>query len=155
MESETDPLRKEKDEFNRPDAGRSGVGGDTETEPFPANDPDLGGGRGTLKPPMEDPLEEPTIKPVDENLGTPTDDKTFGGEPAPSAISPRRDTVVARTSSLSEVIAPKRLASRSLPSTARTVSSNNLASKIEGQKKENQKPLRWISAPQPTGHVSL
>lgn len=150
-----------KDMFDRPGAdetGRnSGVGTETEKDPFPVDDLNLGRDRDTQKPPMEDPLDGKAIEPVDGSPGTPTDDKTFidGDKPAPSAISPRRNTVIARTSSLTEVIAPKRLASRSLPSTARIVSSDKVAGKIEGQKKENQKPLRWISAPQPIGHVSL
>jgi hypothetical protein len=150
-----------KDMFDRPAADEtgsgSGVGTEPEKDPFPVDDLDLGRDRGTQKPPMDDPLDGTTIDPVDEKPVTPTDDKTFidGGTPTPSETSRRRDTVIARTSSLSEVIAPKRLASRSLPSLHRSVSNSNVAGKVDGRKSNTQQPLRWISAPLPTGHVSL
>ena len=152
-----DPVDKNRtDMFDRPAGGARrapGAGTETEKDPFPEDDGlDFGGDRKNLKPPMEDPLDGTTIDPIDDSLGTPTDDKTFfNGGSNPNETSRGRDTVIAGTSSLSEVIAPKRLASRSLPSTTRTASS----SKVDGQKGSNQPPLRWISAPLPTGHVSL
>jgi hypothetical protein len=162
LDPDLDPLddTNKKDMFDRPagGTGRTGTGTETEKDPFPADDGvDFGRDRDTQKPPMEDPLEGTTIEPVDENLGTPKDDKTFfdGGTSTPSETSRGRDSVIARTSSLSEVIAPKRLASRSLPSTTRSVSNSKVAGEVDGQKKDQQKPLRWISAPLPTGHVSL
>lgn len=155
-----DPVRK--DMFDRPAGGGTGsnpgAGTETEQDLFPADDGlEFGRDRNSQKPPMEDPLDGTTIDPVDENPGTPVDDKTFidGGKSNPNQTSRRRDTVIARTSSLSEVIAPKRLASRSVPSTHRTVSNSEVAGKIDGQKTSNQQPLRWISAPLPAGHVSL
>lgn len=162
-ELETDPLddSKRKDMFDRPASGAgldSGAGTATEKDAFPADDGlEFGRNRDTQKPPMTDPIDGTTIEPVDKHLGTPADDKTFieGGKANPNETSRRRDTVIAGTSSLSEVIAPKRLASRSLPSTHRTVSNSKVAGKADGQKSDNQQPLRWISAPLPTGHVSL
>lgn len=113
--------------------------------------------RGSRKPAVDDPLDGTAIDPIEKPTDTPTDDKTFIGEPKadPNTTSRQRNTVLARTSSLSEVIASKRLASRSLPSTTRNVSSSQVAGKADGQKGKNQAPLRWISAPLPTGHVSL
>lgn len=156
-----DPLddTNKKDMFDRPagGTGRTGVDTDTEKDPFPADDGlNFGRDRDTQKPPMEDPLDGTTIDPVDENPATPKDDKTFiDGTTTPSETSRGRDTVIARTSALSEVIAPKRLASRSLPSTSRSVSSSKVAGKVDSQKKVQQKSLRWISAPLPNGHASL
>ncbi len=150
-----DPLRK--DRFTRPAGGGSGTDTDTEKDLFPVDDLEFGRDRLNNKPPMDDPLDGTSIDPIDETLGTPTDEKTFfeGGKSNPNEVSRRRDTVIARTSSLSEVIAPKRLASRSLPSTIRTVSDSKVAGKIDGRKADTQQPLRWISAPLPAGHVSL
>ena len=151
--------------FDRPASGAvldsgagTGTGTATEKDAFPADDGlEFGRNRETQKPPMTDPINGTTIEPVDKNLGTPADDKTFieGGKANPNETSRRRDTVIAGTSSLSEVIAPKRLASRSLTLTHRTGSNSKVAGKTDGQKSNNQRPLRWISAPLPTGHVSL
>jgi len=161
--SDPDPLDdpNRKDPFERTPSGgagrSSGVGTETEKDLFPVDDPRSGLDRNMQKPTMDDPLDGTAIDPIEKTIDTPTDDKTFIGEPKsnPNETSRRRDTVIAGISSLSEVIAPKRLASRSLPSTTRTVSNSKVAGKADGQKSNNQPPLRWISAPLPTGHVSL
>ena len=162
LNPDLDPVDKNRtDMFDRPAGGARrtpGVGTETEKDPFPADDGmNFDRERDSLKPPMEDPLDGTTIDPADNQLGTPSDEKTFfnGGQSNPNEVSRGRDTVIAGTSSLSEVIAPKRLASRSLPSTTRAVSNGKVAGKADGQKSNNQPPLRWISAPLPTGHVSL
>ena len=143
--------------FDVPADRETGASSDTEKNSFPEDNLNLGGDRGANKPPMTNPVDDTTTAPTDKDPGTPADDKTFlnGGNANPNEASNGRDTVLARTSSLNEVIAPKRLASRSLPSTHRTVSNSKVAGKAEGQKSNSQQPLRWISAPLPTGHVSL
>ena len=161
LDSDLDPVDSlnRKDMFDRPDggAGQSPGASEADKDLFPEDDLDFGRDRNSQKPPMEDPLDGTTIDPIDENPGTPADNKTFldNSDSNPSETSRPRQTVIARTSSLSEVIAPKRLASRSLPSTTQTVSNSKVASKTDGQKTGNPQPLRWISAPLPTGHVSL
>lgn len=127
----------------------SGTGSGTESEQFPAFDLD----RNSKKPPMTDPLDGTIIEPVEGTPGIPSDDKTFIDEKTSTPVDTTlrlRNTVLARTSSLSEVIAPKRLASQSLPATHRMLPTGNVA-----DKSDVQPPLRWISAPLPTGHVSL
>ena len=112
------------------------------------------------KPAMPEMLEENEIEPVEADEadpGIPADGKTFLDDvPKSDNTTFRgRDAIVARTSSLSEVITPKRLASRSLPSIYRPVSQSTLADKSDNSKSESPRPLRWISAPLSDGHVQL
>ncbi|MDA1231638.1 MAG: hypothetical protein O2856_12765 [Planctomycetota bacterium] len=140
------------DLFKRSGTGSgSGTDSGTALEPFPEN-PDFDLNHKSEKPPMADPQDGTVIEPIDDTTGTPTDEKTFIDEnkSTPADSARLRRTILARTSSLSEVIAPKRMASRSLPATHRPLSNSNVAGKSEPQP-----PLRWISAPLPAGHVSL
>ncbi|MEJ7592729.1 MAG: hypothetical protein WKF77_14360 [Planctomycetaceae bacterium] len=113
--------------------------------------------RTNQKPPMADPLDGKTLDPVDSNPGIPVDEKTFFEDTSKpdNSASRGRDAVVARTGSLREVIAPKRLASRSLPASHRPASGSQLADKSNKTKADAPRPLRWISAPLAEGHVQL
>ena len=106
---------------------------------------------------MTDPLNGETPNPDETEPGKQVDQKTFFEEekkPSDTATL-RRESVIARTSSLSEVIAPKRLASRSLPASQRSGSGSKLADKSHNTKSDSPRPLRWISAPLAEGHVQL
>jgi hypothetical protein len=109
------------------------------------------------KPPMSEPLDEKDIDPVEPELGSPVDEKTFYEEKLnpDNTTSRPRDAVIARSSSLSEVIAPKRLASRSLPSGQRAAARSTLADKSSKTQSDAPRPVRWISAPLADGHVQL
>jgi hypothetical protein len=152
-----DPL----DNFNSPSSGTrdrsdSGTGSGRGSDMFDETlDPPVE--RSNQKPPMADPLEGKELDPVEADPGIRVDEKTFYDDTAePGNTTLRgRDAVIARTSSLSEVIAPKRLASRSLPSVHRPVSQSSLADKSNNPKSEAPRPLRWISAPLADGHVQL
>ena len=151
-----DPVdaRDRTDLFGRPKSGTDGGSGSGTFEED-KSDPALD--RSLRKPPTTDPLDEKTLDPVETDPGKPVDDKTFlddTSEPDNSA-SLRRDSVIARTSSLSEVIAPKRLASRSLPASHRPASVSKLAGNSDNSKSDSPRPLRWISAPLAEGHVQL
>lgn len=151
-----DPVapRDRTDIFGRPNEG---AGSDTGSGTFQENKPDPALDRTLEKPPMTDPLDGKSLDPVDSNPGNPVDEKTFYEETTkPSNSASRgRDVVIARTSSLSEVIAPKRLASRPLPASQRSTSSSKLADKSHNTKSDSSRPLRWISAPLADGHVQL
>jgi len=113
--------------------------------------------RTNQKPPMTDPLDGKTLDPVEADPGMPVDEKTFfedTSKPVDSA-SLRRESVIARTSSLSEVLAPKRLASRSLPVSQHSVSGSKLVDKSSKTISDSPRTLRWISAPPAVGHVQL
>jgi hypothetical protein len=113
--------------------------------------------RTNQKPPMSDPLNEEELDPIKPELGNPVDEKTFFDDTSTPDNTTYRgsNAVMARTSSLSEVIAPKRLASRSLPASLRPVSSSALADKSNNPKSDSPRPIRWISAPLADGHVQL
>lgn len=160
-----DPLNDRTDQFRSP---RSGTGTDTGsgtgTNMFEdAVDPALE--RTNQKPPMTDPLDGKALDPVDSNSdppadsspGAPVDEKTFFEDTSKpdNSASRGRDAVIARTGSLSEVIAPKRLASRSLPASHRSASGSQLADKSNKTEADAPRPLRWISAPLADGHVQL
>ena len=114
--------------------------------------------RTNQKPPMADPFEVNPVDPIDNSdPGKPVDQKTFfedTNKPDNTATL-RLESAIARTSSLSEVIAPKRLASRSLPASQRSASGSKLADKSHNTKSDSPRPLRWISAPLAEGHVQL
>ena len=145
-----------KDQFRSPgsdtDTGSdSGAGTGTGTKMFDDTvDPALD--RTNQKPPMTDPLD-----PVETDPGKAVDEKTFFEDPSKPANSASRgrDAVITRTGSLSEVIAPKRLASRSLPVSHRSAATSKLADKSSNTKSDSPQPLRWISAPLADGHVQL
>lgn len=144
-----------KDMFGRPKAGTDGgTGFGSGSDTFEA-DPVQDG--SALKPPMTDPLDGKPLDPVDSDPGTSVDEKTFfdGTTKPDTSVDRGRDAVIARTSSLSEVIAPKRLASRTFLASKRSVSGSKLADKSQNTKSDSQRPLRWISAPLADGHVQL
>ena len=151
-----------KDLFGRPQEGTdggtgsgSGAGTFEENKPDPALDPALD--RTLQKPPMADPLDGKTLDPVESNPGTAVDETTFYEESSKPAdrASVGRDAVIARTSSLSEVIAPKRLASRTLAASRRSAPGSKLADTSHNTKSDSPRPLRWISAPLADGHLQL
>ena len=113
--------------------------------------------RTNQKPPMTDPLDGKALDPVETDPGKAVDEKTFFEDPSKPANSASRgrDAVITRTGSLSEVIAPKRLASRSLPVSHRSAATSKLADKSSNTKSDSPQPLRWISAPLADGHVQL
>ena len=154
-----DPIdsRDRTDLFGRPKAGTEGAGSGSGSGTFEEDKTDPVLDRSLQKPPMADPLDGKTLDPVESSPGTPVDGKTFledTSKPANSA-SRGRDVVIARTGSLSEVIAPKRLASRSLPASQRSASAGKLANQSNNTKSDSPRPLRWISAPLADGHVQL
>ena len=106
---------------------------------------------------MIDPLDGKTLDPIESSPVTPVDEKTFIEDtPKPeNSVSRGRDAVIARTGSLSEVVAPKRLVSRSLPATKQAASSSKLVDKARNTKSNSTGPIRWISAPLADGHVQL
>ncbi len=148
------------DRFSRPKAGTggdSGSGSDTDPGMFNIDGVDPATERTNQKPPVTDPQDGTTPNPDETEPGKQVDEKTFykdSTEPD-NAASLRRESVIARTSSLSEVIAPKRLASRSLPASQRSASGSKLADKSHNTKSDSPRPLRWISAPLAEGHVQL
>ena len=158
-----DPVneRDRSDLFRSP---RTGTEGDTDSSsrsgvdsPMFNDGVDPATERTNQKPPMIEPQDEKTLDPVESDPGKPTDEKTFFEDTSKpdNSASRGRNSVLARTSSLSEVIAPKRLASRSLPASHRSVSSSKLADKSDNTTSDAPRALRWISAPLPEGHVSL
>lgn len=157
-----DPVesRDRTDMFDRPKAGTgSGSGSGSTADPPMFNDSvDPATERTNQKPPMTDPLDG---KPVDQienpDPGKPVDEKTFFDDATrpDNTAALLRESVIARTGSLSEVLAPKRLASRSLPANLRATSGSKLADKSNNTKSDSPRPLRWISAPLAEGHVQL
>ena len=113
--------------------------------------------RTNQKPPMTDPQDGKALEPVETDPGKAVDEKKFFEDPSKPANSASRgrDAVITRTGSLSEVIAPKRLASRSLPVSHRSAATSKLADKSNNTKSDSPQPLRWISAPLAEGHVQL
>ena len=156
-EPEDSPNRK--DIFGRP---KDGTGAGSGSGTFEADPVENG---SVQKPLMTDPQDGKTLDPVETDPGKagetdpgkPVDEKTFFEETSKPANSASRghDSVLARTGSLSEVIAPKRLASRSLPVSHRSAATSKLADKSDNTKSDSPRPLRWISAPLADGHVQL
>ena len=154
------PVDESGDIFRRSKEGTGrDTGSDSTTDPgmFKDDGVDPATERSNLKPEVQDPLDGTTPNPDETLPGKPVDEKTFFDEnkkPADTA-SLRRESLIARKSSLSEVIAPKRLASRSLPASQRSASGSKLADKSNNTKSDSPRPLRWISAPLAEGHVQL
>lgn len=150
--------RDRTDMFGRPKTDiDSGTGSGSGAGTFEENKTDPALDRTLEKPAMPDPLDGKTLDPVDSEPGTPVDEKTFFKDSAKpdNSASRGRDLVLSRASSLSEVIASKRLASRSLPASQRSASASRLVQKSNSTKSDSARPLRWISAPLADGHVQL
>ena len=114
--------REPPDSFDSPNPGTrgrfdSGTGSGRESDMFDGT-VDPGVERSNQKPPMPETLEEKEPEPAEADPGIQVDEKTFFDDlPKSDNTTFRgRGGVLARKSSLSEVIAPKRLASRALPS---------------------------------------
>ncbi|MFO0974921.1 MAG: hypothetical protein U0996_00915 [Planctomycetaceae bacterium] len=120
-----DPVQPEKDDFRG------------------ADDPN--GQPGEMfqnKPPMP---ELKDLPPANEN--EPAKEDSF--LPAePQAGVPGRSVIAEQSSRMDEVIQPRRLASRSVPS-RRSVTT------VAGSKQDTAVPVRWISLPAPEGNVRL
>ena len=137
---------------------RSAPAGGADSEPFGAD-------QIQKKPPMDEPggdlpAVNPAVDPATPDSGT-TD--TLNGstfledEKAVPADQTRRDQPVSltkRTSGLNEVIAPKRLASRSLPAPA-VREKTSFAGKGNSDKAGPRPTVRWISIPLPEGNAQL
>lgn len=157
----TDPLLEDPDQIDQFRSPGTGTGTGTETAPksnpgFFDETPTEN--RLNQKPAIPDPLKDELLQPADPEPAKPLDEKTFfdGGTFEPDNSAARtREAVLARTSSLSEVITPKRLASRSMPSAVKTTSSSKLANTVNNDKSGVKPPMRWISAPLPEGNVRL
>ena len=153
--------RDRTDQFRSPRSGtdtRSDSGTGSGTGPKMFDDTvDPAQERTNQKPPMTDPLGEKTLDPVEVDPGKPIDEKTFFEDTSKpdNSASIRLESVIARTSSLSEVIVPKRLASRSLPASRYPVSNNQMADKSNNTQSDSPRPIRWISAPLAEGHAQL
>ncbi len=155
------------DRFERPNTRESepanpgtGTGGTRNPGMFDDDGIDPRTERSNQKPEMPDVLDDKESEPADPaepELGSPVDEKTFYEDESnrDNTTSRPRDAVIARSSSLSEVIAPKRLASQSLPSSQRSAARGTLADKSSKTQSDAPRPVRWISAPLADGHVQL
>lgn len=147
-------------------------------EPDPIDDfrsSPAGGARGTNepfgsgadeiknKPPMEEPAGdlpavEPAIDPAPGGNPFKLNDSTFFEaddlKPNDQTRHERPVSLSDRASGLNEVIAPKRLASRSLPA-APARAKTTFAGRTTEDKSSSKPPLRWISVPMPEGNVRL
>jgi hypothetical protein len=156
--TQPDPLKE--DDFSAPptrrpapttrgsgDPATRGTGSGSDTDiPF-----ELDGDRINNKPPMPEASDLPAVESGDGStfLG---EEKTFLDKQT-RTMKPN-NTLSQRSSSLSEVLAPGRLASRSLPSTG-SVKSASWAGQSNGDKGQPGPPVRWISVPTPDGHARL
>jgi len=143
---EPDPI----DDFRSSPAGS----GRRSSEPF-------GSGADEIKnkPPMDDPADDlPAVEPAPADDGLKLNDSTFFEaddlRPNDQTRTDRPVSLTQRTSGLNEVIAPKRLASRSLPA-APARGKTSFAGKTPEDKSGSKPPVRWISVPLPEGNVRL
>ncbi len=132
------------------------MGRSRETDP-----PTFGTGDDQInnKPPMDDPAVLPAVEPDDFGVKPAPGDSTFLDEDAlksdgETRREDSRTSVANRASGLNEVIAPKRLASRSLPS-ASSRQTSSFAGKTSEDKVRPAAPIRWISLPMPEGNARL
>jgi hypothetical protein len=133
----------------------------------PAFELDPAGGQINNKPPMDDSALD--IPPVDS--ASPADSPAPMNEAAPGAGDTEsfldldkkaNETKVEEiqiplrsvSSTFNEVVAPKRLASRSLPAAA-PKAKTSFAGKSTDDKSRSNAPVRWISVPMPEGNVRL
>ena len=117
------------------------------------------------KPPMDDPAvdippvdsADPAAPMIDPAPGTDnTDsfldlDKKANGS---TKVEEPESSLQTLSSTFNEVIAPKRLASRSLPATG-SKAKISFAGKSSDDKSRTNVPVRWISVPMPEGNVRL
>ena len=130
----------------------------------PAFELDPAGGQINNKPPMDDAALD--IPPVDN--AAPADSAAPMNEPAPGSgdtesfldidkkaneakVQSQLKTV---SSTFNEVVASKRLASRSLPATSSKAKTSFAGKSSDGKARSNA-PVRWISVPMPEGNVRL
>ncbi len=119
------------------------------------------------KPPMEepagdlpavDPVADPAIEPAPAGDPFKLNDSTFfkadDQKPNDQTRRERPVSLSERASGLNEVIAPKRLASRSLPA-APARGKTTFAGRTTEDKSSSKPPVRWISVPTPEGNVRL
>ena len=103
------------------------------------------------KPPMPEATELPAVEPKD-------DGKTFldtnDATEKQTQLERRKKTVAEQSSRLNEVIVPRRLATRSLPSSS-AVKPVSWAGKANDDKSRSPRPVRWISVPRPDDQVRL
>lgn len=131
----------------------------------PAFELDPAGGQINNKPPMDDSALD--IPPVDA-----VDPAAPMNEPAPAGggtdsfldldakandstkVEEPENSLKTFSSTFNEVVAPKRLASRSLPAT-NSKAKTSFAGKSSDDKSRSNVPVRWISVPMPEGNVRL
>lgn len=147
------------DDFSARPMGGTGA----DDAPF---DLDPAGGQINNKPPMDDSAID--IPPVDSSAdpAAPTNEPAPGTGETESFLdldkkandSTKLDQIDSSLQSVSstfnEVVAPKRLASRSLPATA-SKAKTSFAGKSSDDKSRSNAPVRWISVPMPEGNVRL
>ena len=146
------------DDFRSSPMGGRGIADDS--QPFGTDNEQI-----NKKPPMEEPGGElPAVDPVadpavpnlnDAEKGGSTfldeDAKKAGGD---TRLDQRQLSLTERPSGFSEVVTPKRLASRSLPSTG-SRGKTSFAGKSLDDKAKSSAPVRWISLPMPEGNARL
>jgi len=138
---------------------RSAPAGGADSEPFGAD-------QIQKKPPMDEPGGDlPAVDPAtpDDGFGALKGSTFLEDEQVKPADQTQREQSVSmtqpvsltkRTSGLNEVIAPKRLASRSLPAPA-VREKTSFAGQASGDKASARPAMRWISVPLPEGHAQL
>ena len=133
---------------------RSAPAGGADSEPFGAD-------QIQKKPPMEEPGGDlPAVDPAapaEGGLDSLNGSTFLEDDKAAPADQTRRDQPVSltkRTSGLNEVIAPKRLASRSLPAPP-VREKTSFAGKSSSDKASTRPTVRWISVPLPEGNAQL
>jgi hypothetical protein len=131
----------------------------------PAFELDPAGEQIKNKPPMDDPAVDippvdsvdPAAPMIDPTPGTgDTDsfldlDKKANGS---TKLEEPESSLQTFSSTFNEVVAPKRLASRSLPATG-SKAKTSFAGKSSDDKSQTNAPVRWISVPMPEGNVRL
>jgi hypothetical protein len=107
---------------------------------------------------MAEPDDLPAVDPGSSDAGSPDGSTFLDDDNEAFKNQTRRErrelSVTERTSGLNEVLAPKRLASRSVP-TSRTQSRTSFAGKAESDKSGPVRPVRWISLPLAEGNERL
>jgi len=103
------------------------------------------------KPPMPEASDLPAVESGDGSTFL-EEEKSFLDQQT-RAVKPH-SPLAERASSFSEVLAPGRLASRSLPSTS-SVRPVSWAGQSNGVKGQSGTPVRWISVPSPESHTRL
>jgi hypothetical protein len=130
----------------------------------PAFELDPAGGQINNKPPMDDSaLDIPPVDPADAadpaapmNNPAPAngDTESFLDLDKKANEAKVQSQLKSVSSTFNEVVAPKRLASRSLPATG-AKAKTSFAGKSSDDKSRSNVPVRWISVPMPEGNVRL